>query len=392
MMLQDFDILIAGAGLCGCVAARELAADGNKVLILERRAQIGGNLFDRIDEETGIRVQMFGPHAFHTAKKELYEYITQYGKWEPFRLTCRVKMLGRTTPSPFNFQTIEDYFSPAKAEKIKLHLQNAFPDREEAAITELLSCPDAVVKEYAEFLFRHDYSLYSAKQWGIPPEQVDSGVLARVPVVFSFRDGYFTDPYQAIPALGYSAVLKEMVAHPNIRVCAETDALSVMQADPERGLLLIDGVPSKKPVIYTGAADELLGYRFGRLPYRSLSFEWERHAGDGVQPTPIVAFPEAEGYTRVTEYSKLPRQRTRGMTITAKEYPLPTHSQDQEPYYPVHTEQSAALYGRYRRAADRIGNLHLCGRLADFQYYNMDQTIERTLRMCKSRKTLRTGN
>ncbi|SMC83004.1 UDP-galactopyranose mutase [Papillibacter cinnamivorans] len=389
MMPQDFDILIAGAGLCGCVIAREMAEAGKKVLILERREQAGGNLFDRVDEETGIRVQIYGPHAFHTDKEELFAYITQFGEWIPYRLTCRVEMLGKTTPSPFNFQTADDYFSPAEAQNIKAHLQSAFPGRGQAAVLELLSSPDAAVRGFGEFLFRHDYSLYTAKQWGIPPERVDPGVLARVPVVFSYRDGYFDDPYQAMPAGGFSAVLKEMTAHPNIRIRLKTDALSVFEADPEHGLLRISGVPTDKTVFYTGALDELLGYRFGRLPYRSLRFEWERHTADGAQPAPIVAYPEAKGYTRITEYGKFPPQAARGGTITAKEFPLPS-GEGREPYYPVHTKESAALYEKYRRAAEGIDSLRLCGRLADFQYYDMDQAIERALRL--SRELKRSGD
>lgn len=383
-MLDDFDVFIVGAGLCGCVAAHELAAAGKRVLITERRDQIGGNLYDCVDEATGIRIQMFGPHAFHTADKELHDYFTQFGTWMPYHLTCSVDMLGKTTPSPFNFQTIDDYFSPTQAAEIKIHLQNAFPGQDQATITALLYSSDPVVNNYARFLFKHDYSLYTAKQWGLRPEDVDPGVLARVPVMFSYRIGYFTDPYQAIPTLGYTPVLEEMITHKNISVRVKTDALTHLCADTDNGVLLFDGFPTKKTVIYTGAVDELLKYQFGPLPYRSLRFQWERHAADSVQSTPIVAYPEAEGYTRITEYSKLPNQATQGKTITAKEYPLPAAENGIEPYYPVVTKDSLALYEQYWQTASRIDNLYLCGRLADFKYYNMDQAIKHTLQLCWS--------
>jgi UDP-galactopyranose mutase len=375
------EVLVVGAGISGSVIARHLAEQGKKVTVWERRPHIAGNLYDHV-HECGIRVQDYGPHIFHTRKPELFDYLARFGKWEPFKLECMVYMNGQFTPSPFNYQTIDDYFPPEKAAEIKTHLETAYPGREKATIVEMLKCSDPVVKEYANYLFDNDYSLYTAKQWGISPEEIDISVLSRVPVLLSYQTGYFDDPVQMMPTDGFTAVIRRILDHKNIEISLNTDGMGRLVADTDGRTVAVDGKIVHTPVIYSGALDELLDYRFGRLPYRSLRFEWETAAGDNVQPAPVVAYPQAPDYTRVTEYNKLPVQPPQGVTVYAREYSVLSDEQQQEPYYPIPTDQNEQLYRRYRDAVCHIPNLYLCGRLADYKYYNIDQALEKALEMC----------
>lgn len=369
------DALIVGCGLTGSVIARELAEHGKQVVVLEKRDHIGGNMYD-YTEEHGFLVQKYGPHAFHTTKEELYEYMCQYEEWQPYNLMCGADWDGRCTPTPFNFKTIDTFYNVSDAERIKEKLTEAFPGRETVTVVEVLEHSDSDVRGYAEFLFRNDYAPYTAKQWGIAPSEIDPSVLKRVPLRFSYGEGYFDDEYQVMPVHSFTKFFENLLNHPNIKIELGVDAMGRLSVLGDA--LLVDGVKVDFPVIYTGALDELFEGKFGWLPYRSLRFEWKYADIEGLQEYPVVAYPK-EDYTRITEFKKIPPQDKRG-TIYAEEYPLPyTEGAKNEPYYPVLTEHSQQQYEQYKELANRIPNLFCCGRLADFKYYNMDQALERAL-------------
>lgn len=375
----NIDCLVVGCGLSGSVIARELAEKGKHVLIWERRNHIGGNMYDYIDEH-GFLVQKYGPHTFHTKKRELYDFLWRFEQWREYRAVGGAVWDGRYTPTPFNFTTIDVFYPPEQAEQLKNKLRNAFAGRETAPVTEVMRHPDPDIREYAGFLFRNDYAPYTAKQWGISPEKIDPSVLERVPLRFSYAEGAFDDPYQILPVHSYEVFFQNLLNHPNIQVKLGIDALGHLSVQEDK-LLLSDDIVTF-PVVYTGALDELFQCAYGRLPYRSLRFDWKYSEKDSIQPVAVVAYPQESGYTRITEYKKLPPQDGAGSSY-AVEYPLP-YSIDQklEPYYPVLTDESQEMYKHYRRMADRIPNLVCCGRLADFKYYNMDQALERALRTC----------
>ena len=379
--MKQRDILIVGCGLTGSVIARQLAERGKQVEIWERRNHIGGNLYDYVDEH-GFLVQKYGPHAFHTAKKELYDYVCRFGQWQEYHLTCGAVWDGKYTPTPFNYSTIDTFYPREQAARLKEKLQKAFPMREFATVVEVLRHPDPEIRSYAAYLFEKDYAPYTAKQWGISPEEIDPSVLERVPLRFSYAEGYFSDPYQIMPVHSYTHFFEKLLDHPNIAVRLNMDALAYFRV--EKGNLCLNGEHLKIPVVYTGALDELFGGAYGMLPYRSLRFEWRFSHADSFQEAPIVAYPQEAGYTRITEYKKLPEQHGTG-TSYGVEYPLPYQEGGwMEPYYPVLTQDSQALYNKYRVLAKQIPNLVLCGRLADFKYYNMDQALESALKCSRT--------
>lgn len=380
-MNSDVDVLVIGCGLSGAVVARHMAEKGKHVLIWERRDHIGGNMYDYVDEH-GFLVQKYGPHTFHTQKKELYDYMCRFEKWKTYYLTCGAVWGGKYTPTPFNFTTIDTFYPEEEAKTLKAKLSETFQGQETETVVKVLENPDKDIRGFAQFLFENDYAPYTAKQWGVDPSQIDPSVLKRVPIRFSYKEGYFDDPYQVMPAHSFTTFFENLLDHPNIRVELNVEALTHLKIQGEE--LLLDGEKLTIPVVYTGALDELFGGVYGQLPYRSLRFDWKYSEQDSFQTAPVVAYPQEPGFTRITEYKKLPIQNLPG-TSYAVETSLPyTEGEKAEPYYPVLTEESQRCYAKYKAQADKIPNLVYCGRLADFKYYNMDQALERARSICIS--------
>ncbi|MDR0643881.1 MAG: UDP-galactopyranose mutase [Treponema sp.] len=381
---EDFDILVIGCGFCGSVIARRQAEKGKKTLVLERRSHIAGNMFDEYDGN-GILVHRYGPHTFHSDNDEVYAFITQYDEWDDYVLKCASDLDGVLSPSPFNFETIDLLYEKTDSVALKRRLRARYSGRETVTIVELLECEDCLIKEYAERLFESDYRPYTAKQWGVEPEDISPEVLKRVPVRLSYTNAYFDNNYQCMPKYGYTRFFENLLNHKNIRVELNTDALDFLQADIGTGKLSFDGERVDIPVIYTGALDELLEYRYGRLPYRSLRFEYQTKNVDSFQDAAVTAYPKAKGYTRIAEYKKLPPQNAAGVTTVVYEYPLMSNGEaGDEPYYPILTEENVSVYKKYQRDAERIPNLFVCGRLADYKYYNMDAAVERAFEVEKA--------
>lgn len=369
------DCLVIGCGLCGAVIARRFAEQGKNVVIWERRDHIGGNMYDYVDKH-GYLVQKYGPHIFHTESRELYDYVCRFEQWKDYKLTCGAVWGGKHTPTPFNFTTIDTFYEKEDGDRLKAKLLREYDGRSTATVVEVLEHPDPDIQGYARFLFQNDYAPYTAKQWGISPDEIDPSVLKRVPLRFSYDEGYFDDRYEAMPTHSFTRFFENLLNHPNICIKTSVEALEHLCVREDQ--LWLDGEVVTFSVIYTGALDELFGCVYGRLPYRSLRFEWKYTEADSLQAYPVVAYPQEAGYTRITEFKKLPRQQGQGSSY-AVEYPLPYCEGEMEPYYPVLTGKSQEQYAKYLALADGIPHLVLCGRLADFKYYNMDQALERAL-------------
>ena len=366
---------IIGSGIVGCVIAHELAEKGCEVIVYERRGHVGGNLYDFTDEH-GIHVHLYGPHIFHTKIERVWKYVSKFCRWQDYNLVCGSVMDGICVPTSFDFESVDQFF-PDEAEVIKEHIKFVFGDQKSATVLEMLESEDEYVRKFAQYLYEKDYAPYTAKQWGIPPDKVDRQIFKRVPILFSYGSKYFDDPHQAMPEIGYTELISNLLANKNILVQTDTEALDFISIDKD--IIYIYGKPADGTVIYTGPIDELFGCIYGRLPYRSLRFEWKYEDKESFQDMPVVAYPQAEGYTRITEYKKLPYQNVKGTTY-AVEYPLPyKKGESNEPYYPVFTDESKELFLKYKKLAERINNLLCCGRLADFKYYNIDEAIDRAL-------------
>ena len=386
-MEQRYDCLIVGAGMAGAVAARELAEQGGqKVLVLERRNHVGGNMYDRFDER-GVLIHQYGPHIFHTNSKRVFDYLSRFTRWRLYEHQVVANIPdgeGRLEyPVPFNLVSLRTAFPPEQAEKLEEKLVAAYGREKKVTILQLRQAPDPELAALADYVYDHVFVRYTMKQWGQTPEEIDPATTARVPVFLSEDCRYFQDEYQGMPLEGYTPLFLSLMDHPNITVELNTDAGQRLRLEGER--VLLDGEAFSGTVIYTGAADELFACRYGRLPYRTLDFAFESYPVDFWQSHGTVNYTVDRDYTRITEFKYLTGQDLPGVTTIMKEYSRAyTGAAGEVPYYAVINGESNALYARYKALADRIPNFHLLGRLAEYKYYNMDAIAARALELCDS--------
>lgn len=370
--INRYSIIVVGAGLTGSVLAKELCEAGENVLVIERRNNIGGNLFDSFDAD-GDYIQYYGPHCFHTNDERIVNYISKVCDWEPYKVKCSVYMKGKLTPSPFNFKTIDQYFDLNTAKLIKDNLKSYYLNKEAVSIVEMLNSNNDIVRKYAKFLFDSDYSLYTAKQWGISPSMVSTDVLARVPVLLNYDEQYFYDKYQFMPKKGFNDFISNML-NCSVDVLLGHDFNSLFSVAD--GKIRYKGTIFNGKIIYTGPIDSLFRHKYGILPYRSLRFEYYKNKYLPCDSA-IIAYPEARFFTRVTNYNELIKNKSnRG--IFGKEYPLKYNPSENEPYYPISSKANDLRFKKYVDELKKYPQILICGRLAEYKYINMDETILNT--------------
>lgn len=374
------DCIIVGAGIAGSTVARQLAEKGKKVLVLEQRDHIGGNCFDEKDAD-GILIHTYGPHIFHTNKKQVFDYLSRFTGWYRFEHQVVANVYGKLIPIPFNMNTLHLVYEEEKAARLEEKLRKKYPSGTRVPILDLMSSEDEDIRNLAKYVYDNVFVYYTMKQWGKKPEEIDRSVTARVPVLISYDNRYFQEEYQGVPAEGFTRMFENMLAHENIQVMLSTKAKDVLElAD---GSIRYNGKKFSGPVIFTGAIDELFDFQLGRLPYRSLRFQFENYKKEDYQGHSVVNYTVDEDFTRITEFKHLTGQQADTTTIV-KEYPIPYSGNPEEiPYYVIENPENRALYEQYAEMADTYPNLHLLGRLAEYKYYNIDAMTEKALEMAE---------
>jgi len=373
---MNYDYIIVGAGFAGAVLAERIATKLNKkVLILERRAHIAGNCYDEINEAS-ILIHTYGPHLFHTDNKEVYDYLSQFTQWEEYVHQVVASVDGDIIPIPFNFNTLYQVYPQDKAELLEHKLISRYGKDQKIPILELMQANDGDLQELAQYVYDKIFVNYTAKQWGKKPEEIDSEVTARVPVFTGYDNRYFTDKYQVVPNHGYTKLFEAMLRHPNITVELNSNALDRIELKNDS--IFFDNEVCDCCIIYTGMIDELFGYTYGELPYRSVDLRFETIQEEYFQNHAVVNYPNEFDFTRITEFKHIHPINTPVTTIL-KEYPQNYIKNQNTPYYPVFTEENQNKYRQYAELSREIPNLILIGRLAEYKYYDMDDIVARAL-------------
>lgn len=357
-MGETFDYIIVGAGFAGATIAERIATQlDKKVLIVEKRNHIGGNAYDYFNED-GILVQKYGPHIFHTNIKDVWDYLSQFTEWNGYVHRVLAHVNGQDFYLPINMETMEKLynrlFTPSELEK--------YFAKKRIKINEIRNSRDVVVSQVGEELYELFFKNYTKKQWGVYPEELDAQVTKRLPVRFNRDTRYFSDEYQGLPQYGFTKMLGRMLGNKNIHVLLSTDYKEIIN------LVKFD------KLIFTGPIDYFFDYMHGKLPYRSLDFEFKTIDIEKYQNAAVVNYPNDFDYTRITEFKQLYFQKHQKTTI-CYEYP----KSEGEPYYPMPKLEYQEIYIKYREAIEKLKNVFIVGRLAEYQYLNMDQVVKKAL-------------
>ncbi len=357
---MKFDYMIIGAGFAGSILAERMASQlDKKVLVVDKRNHIAGNAYDYYDEN-GILVHKYGPHIFHTNSKKVFDYLSQFTKWNTYTHKVKAVIEGKNIPIPFNLNSIYELFPKKYAEKLENILIEKYGFGLKIPILKMKETDNSELKLLADYIYKNVFYGYTVKQWGLKPEELDFNVSSRVPVYISRDNRYFQDTYQCLPKNGYTEMFSNMLNHKNIKILLNTDyrdAIEYIKFDK---------------LIYTGTLDYFFDNMFGELPYRSLEFNFETFDSPKFQELGQINFPNNYDYTRITEFKHLTQQNHPKTTI-AYEYPMPFISGKNEAYYPIPRPENNDLFAKYKNEADKLKNAFFIGRLADYKYYNMDQ-------------------
>jgi len=368
-----YDILVVGAGYAGSVVAERMAAVGRqRILVIDRRDHIAGNAYDYYDEH-GVLCHRYGPHIFHTKSEKVVQYLSRFTDWRPYEHRVLARVDGKLLPMPINRTTVNELYG--------LDLQSdddmeRFLRSRAEPVDYIRTSEDVVVAKVGRELYEKFFRGYTRKQWQRDPSELHSSVCARIPIRTNVDDRYFTDSFQKIPVDGYTAMFERILDHPMIDVRLGTDYWDVK-----------DEIEYAR-LVYTGPIDVFFGRRFGELPYRSL--EWELRTeptpdGGYLQPVGSINEPSPDvPYTRTTEFRHITGQIPHGHTTLAVEFPRA----EGDPYYPIPNDETRALYKRYDALAAELPDVTFVGRLARYQYLNMDQVVGQALSVADKLLTL----
>ena len=361
-----YDYLIVGAGLYGAVMARQAKDAGKRVLVIDRRDHIAGNVFTKKIE--GIQVHQYGAHIFHTNDAKVWRYVQRFADFNRFTNSPVANYHGELYSLPFNMYTFNRMWGVVTPEEAAAKIE---AQRKEAGITEPKNLEEQAISLVGRDIYEKLIRGYTEKQWGRDCRDLPAFIIRRLPVRLTFDNNYFNAMYQGIPIGGYTKMVENMLDGIPTRLSM---TYQEWKADPENQADMI---------IYTGCIDAFFDYCFGPLSYRSLRFETEELPDvDNFQGNAVVNYTERDiPYTRIIEHKHFEYGQGKG-TIITREYPANWKHGD-EPYYPMNDEKNNKLYQQYTELASEFPNILFGGRLGQYKYYNMDQVIRAALDMVK---------
>ncbi|MBV7391106.1 UDP-galactopyranose mutase [Enterococcus alishanensis] len=362
---HDYDYLIVGSGFFGSIWAREAAETGKKVLLIERRDHIAGNMYTYSEE--GITIHQYGPHIFHTDNQKVWDYVNRFTTFKNYINQVVANYRGELYNLPFNMNTFYQMWgvkTPAEA-KLKIQQQQKAGQLKQ----EPQNLEEQAIHLIGQDIYQKLIKGYTEKQWGRKTTELPPSIIKRLPVRFTFDNNYFNHQYQGIPANGYTELFENLLDHPNIDVQINTDFFDQRK----------EYIKEFPKIIFTGMIDQFFDYQFGHLEYRSVRFENELVESDNVQGNAVINYTDFETpFTRSIEWRHFDKKGNQNKSILSKEYPT-EWTPEKEAYYPVNDEKNTQMVNRYRSLAEEFPQFIFGGRLGEYKYYDMDQVIASAL-------------
>ncbi|MBO5992094.1 MAG: UDP-galactopyranose mutase [Lentisphaeria bacterium] len=357
-MKKEYDYLIVGSGLYAAVFARCAMDKGKKVLVVERRPHIAGNIYTEKIED--IDVHIYGAHILHTNNKEVWDYVSRFATFNRYTNSPIANYKGTLYNLPFNMNTFYAMWHVTTPQEA---MQIIEQQRKEAGITNPRNLEEQAISLVGRDIYNILIKDYTEKQWGRACTELPANIIKRLPVRFTFDNNYFNALYQGIPVEGYTAMIENMFKGAEIR----------LNCDYLKEKSQLDALADK--VLYTGAIDEYFNYSLGTLEYRSVRFETEVLDTPNYQGNAVFNYTDADTpYTRIIEHKHFVFG-TQPKTVISREYSA-EWKKGLEPYYPVNDERNQKLYASYRELAEKEPGVIFGGRLGEYKYYDMDKVIE----------------
>ena len=355
--MAQYDYLVVGTGLFGSIFAYEANKRGKKVLVIDKRDHVAGNIYTENVE--GINVHKYGAHIFNTSNKEVWDYIQQFAEFNRYTNSPVAFYKDEVYNLPFNMNTFSKLWGIRTPKEAMAKIEE---QKKEAGITEPKNLEEQAISLIGTDIYEKLIKGYTQKQWGKLCTELPSFIIKRLPVRLTYDNNYFNDDYQGIPKGGYTQIIEKMLE--GIEVRLNTDFLENREE--------LENIADK--IIYTGMIDQYYDYKFGELEYRSLRFETEVLDEENYQGNAVVNYTEYEvPYTRIIEHKHF-EYGTQPRTVITREYPA-SWSRGDEPYYAMNNEKNNSLYAKYKALADEEGHVIFGGRLGMYKYFDMDDTI-----------------
>ena len=376
-------IEVFGAGISGCTIARLYAEIGYQVNLYEKKSEIGGNCFDYLDKNE-IYVHKYGPHIFHTNNDKVIKFVKRFSKFNGYKHQVLANIKSKLVPLPINFKSIRILFKKEANEIINL-LKKNFKNLKYVTLFDLMKSKNPKIKKFVKYLYDNLYANYTAKMWGSNIKNIDHSVISRVKIILSDFNNYFPeDKFQGLPIVGYTNMMKKIITHKNIHLFLNSKK-SITFGNNN---IYIQNKPNKNLIFYSGPIDELLNYKYGVLPYRSLRIDFINLRKQSFQKSSVVNYPAHKTMTRITEYKKMTLQKSKN-TVISKEYPGKYDLKSKKffnRYYPIHNQNSTNTYNKYKIYLKKFKNFYPLGRLAEYKYYDMDDAILNTINLFNNLK------
>ncbi len=366
---EKYDYLIVGAGLYGATFARQMKESGKKVLVIDKRPTIGGNVYTENVE--GINVHKYGAHIFHTNNKKVWDFVNRFATFNRFTNSPVANFHGELYSLPFNMYTFNKMWGVVTPREAAAKIEE---QRKAAGIKEPENLEEQAISLVGTDIYEKLIKGYTEKQWGRPCTELPSFIIKRLPVRFTFDNNYFNALYQGIPVGGYTKMVRNMLEGIEVKV----------NADYLKNKAEYDSMADH--VVYTGPVDAYFGYKLGYLQYRSVRFETEVLDIPNFQGNAAVNYTDSETpWTRIIEhkwfeFGKDENGKDIQKTVISREYSSEWKPGD-EPYYPVNDKKNSDLYQEYRKLADQENGVIFGGRLGEYKYYDMDKVIEEALKI-----------
>ena len=357
-MQEKCDYLIVGAGFAGCILAERLTSIGKKVILIDKRDHVGGNCFDFTNPK-GLLVHKYGPHYFRTDSDQVKDYLSKFTEWIPAEYIVKAFVNGKLYPLPINRDTINQFFN--------INLQGEeeakyFMEKKREKIENPKNAEEFALSVFGREIYEAFFKNYTKKHWGIDARDLAPSVVARIPLRHNTNNKYVNEKFQAMPKEGYTKMFEKMLK--NTKVLLNTDFKKTNEIDYKR-------------LIFTGPIDEFFDYKFGKLPYRSVKFNFIDLKQKNHQPSVQINYPNDFDFTRKVEIKHVTGQKEHDFTTVVEEFPC----DEGDPFYPIPNEKNEELYKKYKEEADKLANVFFIGRMAEYKYLNIDHVAKKALEL-----------